>query len=74
MEHEQCSIGGHMPLYYFDIETTGIDPNHDKIITIQYQKLDFQSGEPAGEITILKEWEEQASEKNLIEKLNEIRT
>jgi uncharacterized protein YprB with RNaseH-like and TPR domain len=28
-----------MPYYYFDIETTGIYPKKNKIITIQFAKL-----------------------------------
>lgn len=43
--------------YYFDIETTGLDPTKDKIITIQWQRLDGFTGEPIGELHILKEWE-----------------
>lgn len=55
-----------MPSYYLDIETTGLDPNKDKIITIQYQELDIHTGEPIGELIILKEWE--SSEKDIIKK------
>ena len=53
-----------MPSYYLDIETTGLDPNRDKIITIQYQELDISTGEAVGELKILKEWE--SSEKEII--------
>ena len=53
--------------HYFDIETTGLNPEHDKIITIQIQKLVGRTGEPIGEIDILKEWE--SSEKEIIEKV-----
>ena len=52
--------------YYFDIETTGLDPKKDKIITIQYQELDRNSGKAIGDLTILKEWE--SSEKAIVEK------
>jgi len=52
--------------HYFDLETTGLDPEHDKIITIQIQELVGRTGEPIGEIDILKEWE--SSEKEMIEK------
>ena len=55
-----------MPSYYLDIETTGLDPNKDKIITIQYQQLDMNTGKPIGELIILKEWE--SSEKEIIKK------
>lgn len=47
-----------MPAYYLDIETTGLDPKTDKIITIQYQELERNTGMPAGPLTILKEWDE----------------
>ncbi len=53
-----------MASYYLDIETTGLDPNKDKIITIQYQELDRNTGEAFGELIILKEWE--SSEKEII--------
>ncbi len=49
-----------MTEYYFDIETLGIDPQQDKIITIQYQML--QDGEPVGDLVILKEWESSEGE------------
>jgi uncharacterized protein YprB with RNaseH-like and TPR domain len=50
--------------YYFDTETTGTDPTKHKIITIQWQLLDRSSGEPVGELQILKEWE--SSEKEIL--------
>ena len=53
-----------MPSYYLDIETTGLDPNKDKIITIQYQELDRATGKAVGELIILKEWE--SSEKDIL--------
>lgn len=61
---------------YFDIETTGIDPEHEKIVTIQYQPLfydldgrrqdlkTFESLSP--ELTVLKEWE--SDEKSILQK------
>lgn len=54
-----------MANYYLDVETTGLDPAVDKIITIQYQKLDWTTGEPVGDLTILKAWE--SSEKEILE-------
>lgn len=54
-----------MPNYYFDIETTGLNPKIDKIITIQYQKLDRFSGRAIGPLTILKEW--KSNEKKILE-------
>ena len=53
-----------MPSYYLDIETTGLDPNKDKIITIQYQQLDISTGKPIGELKIITEW--KSSEKEII--------
>lgn len=52
--------------FYLDIETTGLDPKKDKIITIQYQELERNTGESKGELIILKEWE--SSEKEIIQK------
>jgi hypothetical protein len=46
----------HLTLYYFDQETTGDDPKHDRIVTAQYQRLD-DNLEPAGPFTIMVEWE-----------------
>ncbi len=56
--------------YYLDIETTGLDPDVDEILTIQYQELDRSAGGAIGPLVILKAWE--SSEKNIIERfLNE---
>ena len=49
---------------YFDIETTGLDPENSKICSIQYQRLSTESGSPVEDLVILKEWE--CSERNLI--------
>lgn len=46
-----------MTEYYFDMETTGLDPLKNKIISIQWQRLSGFTGEPIGIINILKEWE-----------------
>ena len=54
-----------MTTFYLDIETTGLDPKKDKIITIQFQELDRYTGKAIGELTILKEWE--SSEKEILE-------
>jgi len=51
--------------YYFDTETTGVDLQKDRIITIQWQQLDRFTGEPIGKLQILKEWE--SSEKKVLE-------
>ena len=50
--------------FYFDIETTGIDPKTNKIITIQFQELERNTGEAIGELIILKEW--KSSEREII--------
>lgn len=55
-----------MAEYYFDVETTGINFDKDEIITIQWQRLDGFTGEPIGELIILKEWE--SSEKEILER------
>lgn len=51
--------------FYFDIETTGKDPAKDRIITIQWQKLDRSTWAPVGDLKILKEWGN--SEKGILE-------
>ena len=42
--------------YYTDLETTGLNPEEDKILTLQYQPLD-KDGNTIGDLVILKEWE-----------------
>jgi len=67
--------------YYFDIETVplelyrnvekaGTDPSMAKIISIQYQHLDGRTGQPFGELQILKEWE--SSEKTIVEQFRQV--
>ena len=55
-----------MEANYFDIETYSPgekpDPLTDKILTIQFQKIDLETGEPKGRLQILKEWEEGEEE------------
>ena len=55
--------------YYLDIETTGLDELHNKIITIQYMELDRNTGKPVGPLKILKEWE--SDEKTILKKFIE---
>ena len=55
--------------YYLDIETTGFDEENDKIITIQYMALDEETGKPAGQLKILKEWE--SDEKTILKRFIE---
>jgi len=50
--------------HYFDIETTGRNLHKDEIITIQFQRLNGFTGEPIGELEILKRWE--TSEKEIL--------
>jgi len=52
--------------FYLDIETTGLDPDVDEILTIQFQELARGSGEAVGELVVLKAWE--SSEKGIIER------
>ena len=55
--------------YYLDIETTGLDELHDKIITIQYMELERNTGKPVGLLKILKEWE--SDEKTILKRFIE---
>lgn len=54
-----------MTNFYLDIETAGIDAEHDQILTIQFQPLDRSTGKPTGNLRILKAWE--SSEKQILE-------
>ncbi len=61
-----------MPEYYFDIETYSPgekpDPDSDKIITFQYQRMDIRTGKPIGQLIILKEWE--SSEETIVKTIH----
>jgi len=52
--------------HYFDIETysPGEKPDSkiDKIISIQFQKIDLETGKTIGDLKILKEWESSEEE------------
>ena len=66
-DRKGLKVGGYsesMATFYLDIETTGLEPAKDKIITIQFQELDRYTGEAIGKLIILKEWE--SSEKEII--------
>ena len=52
--------------YYLDVETTGLNPDVNEIVTIQYQELERYTGEAIGPLVILKAWE--SSEKEIIER------
>jgi len=54
-----------MTEYYFDMETTGFNFDTDEIITIQWQRLNRFTGEPIGELNILKRWD--SSEKEILQ-------
>jgi hypothetical protein len=60
-----------MPAYYFAMEgyQTGEtpDPAVDKLITVQYQKIDLTNGEPLDDLVILKEW--KSSEQSIVNSL-----
>lgn len=60
--------------YYFDIETTGLNENIDKIITIQYQRVDIGNGKPMEDLTILKEWEDNSSEEKIVKQIKPLLT
>ena len=51
---------------FLDIETTGLDPLHNKIISIQYMELERNTAKPIGPLKILKEWE--YDEKTILKK------
>ena len=55
--------------YYLDIETTGLDELHSKIITIQYMELERNTAKPVGPLKILKEWE--SDEKTILKRFIE---
>jgi len=48
--------GFRLPLYYFDVETTGDDPQQDRIVTVQYQGL-ADDLTPTGLFQVIAEWE-----------------
>ena len=52
--------------YYLDVETTGLDPLQNKIITIQYMELERNTAKPISPLKILKEWE--SDEKTILKK------
>jgi hypothetical protein len=52
-----CFIpAGSLTLFYFDQETTGDDPQQDRIVTVQYHQLD-ENLEPVGMFQIMTEWD-----------------
>lgn len=55
-----------MPHYYFDIETTGLDPDKDEIITIQFQRIVLDNGRPDEPLTILKSWDKRSNEERIV--------
>ena len=55
-----------MGLHYLDIETTGLHSDKDKVITIQFAKMDFTTGMVVQPVMIIAEWD--SSEKDILEK------
>ena len=53
-----------MPAYYLDIETTGLEPDDNEIITIQWCELERNTGRRTGDVNILKSWE--SSERDIL--------
>ncbi len=55
-----------MPAYYFSIDgiRTGekSDPATDRLVTLQYQKIDLTTGEPLDNLVILRVWESSEQE------------
>lgn len=61
-----------MPTCYLDSETTGLNPQKDKVISIQFQEVDKNTAKPIGPLTVLKEWE--SNEKTILKQfLNQSR-
>ena len=58
----------HTVNYYLDIETTGLAPESDRIITIQYAPLERYTSRQTGELRIIKRWEHEG-EKEMLMKL-----
>jgi hypothetical protein len=48
------------------------DPSKSKIISIQFQPLDWKTGKPVAKLTILKEWEGGSSERIIVEQFRKI--
>ncbi len=63
-------LGREMTDFYLDFETFGFDPNKDKIITIQYRRLNSKTGKPMGSLTMLKEWE--SSEREILKEFLDV--
>ena len=45
-----------MGLFYFDVEAEGVDPQQDRLISVQFQPLGDDL-RPVGSFTVLTEWE-----------------
>ena len=53
-------------LHYLDIETTGLDSEKDKVLTVQFAKIDFKTGTMIEPINVIAEW--QSSEEDILKK------
>ena len=53
-------------LIYLDFETTGLNPEVDKLLTIQWQEIDANTGDELSELRIFKLWDYD-TEKKFIE-------
>ena len=59
-----------MSNFYLDVETSSLHPEDGELVTIQYQKLDFDTKKAIGPLVILKAWE--SSEKEILEKFHKV--
>jgi len=58
-----------MPQFYLDIETEGLNPKENKIVSIQYQQI-FNDGKEIGDFIILKSWE--SSEEEIVKQFHKV--
>jgi hypothetical protein len=65
-----CSWRGRLTEFYLNMQTLGVRPLFDRIIAIQYQKVDTVTGVGKGPLTVLKEWE--SSEREILKEFLEV--
>lgn len=56
-----------MTLFYTDLESTGLNPTEDEVIAITFQEIDIASGKVVGPLRILKSWDENSNEEQIIQ-------